>query len=335
MESGPRSRFNRQSLLAISEYAGISERAVDDHLHGRNVLPERASGRVVAAIRDLGLVLDERRPTVGLMIPDLATPFFGELASAVERAAVDRGWELILLPSGGAVSREVDHLARLHSGEVQGLLIATNNGSSSRLSQSIDRQDRIVLINEEIRGQDLPIVSYDNRAGGALIGSYFLDRGFRNVFYIGGPKDTTSSNSRGDGFRIALMGGLGRRPEFRQCFGAYTEDHGYETVCRLARAGRLPEAILAGSDSIAAGAIRALRDLSFNIPTDVSIATIDGTGLLAFLVPSIVSVRVPVEELAQRAMVTLLGTQVRSGRRVRVTLPVALVEGSSVRDLAA
>lgn len=330
-------RLSPQSVQAISQYAGLSELSVADHLRGRRPLPDRASGRIEAAIRDLGLDVERRSkeptPTVGLLIPSLVSPFFAELAAAVERAAIDRGWALVLLPTGDAVSREIEHIDRLKRGELQGLLLATNNGADRALARSIDDGDRVVLINEEVRGRDLSLVSYDNRASGALVGQFLVERGHRRFCYVAGPKDASSAVQRGNGLRTAVRNVLGRQADIRFCFGSYREEHGYDTVRRMAKAGTLPEALVAGSDSIAIGAIRALRELSVEIPRSLSLASIDGTNSLALARPRVVSIRVPAAELAERAMDVLLRRPSRSARPIRVTLPVQLVGGESVRDV--
>ena len=331
-------RLSTQSIRAISHYAGLSEMAVAEHLRGRRLLPDRASGRIDAAIRDLGLDVEcrsiERTPTVGLLLPDLVSPFFAELAAAVERATVDRGWALVLLPTGGSVTREIDHIARLRRGELQGLLVATNNGADRGLSRAIGETDPVVLINEEIRGRELSIVGYDNRASGALVGKHLVERGHRRFCYVAGPKDTTSAVQRGNGLRTAVRNALGSGADIRFCFGNHSEDHGYDTVTRMAKAGALPEALVAGSDTIAIGAIQAFRDLSVEVPASLSLASIDGTNSLALAGLRMVSIKVPVNDLGEHAMDTLLRSPLRGGRPVRVTLPVRLIGGGAVRDAA-
>jgi len=321
-------------LSQLAMYAGVSREALAAHLLGTRPLGERATARVRQAVTEFEFDVDRwirlQAPPlcVGLLVPNVFSPFFSTLATELEVAAHDSGCDLMVLPSGGRLATELRHVERFVRGELQGLVIATNNGSDERLSALCRELPGLVVVHEEIVGCSAPIVSSDDVSGGSLAAEHLLQHGHRQTTYLAGPRDVRSSADRAQGFKLRMSDAGGT---VRTVFGDFSEQHGYDTIMRLARDGRLSPAICAGSDTLAIGALKALRELGLDVPTDVSLVAIDGTSTLAYAEPLLSCVTVPLKDIAIRAMDYVL----RHNRhvpspRLRHRLPMSLQHRQSV-----
>lgn len=275
---------------------------------------------------------DYRRPlaTIGLITPDLFNPYFALLASELEKAACDLGADIVLLPSRNRIEIELRHITRLESLQLDGLLLVTNNGEQLARHRRVSELGKIVLLHEPVRGSQWHSVSPDNVEGGRLAARCLGHAGHRKFLYIGGPLESVGARERGSGFIAeAALKALDKN-DVTQCFGSYTEKHGYLTVLRLYNEGRLARAIFAGSDRIGEGALRAIHDLGLRVPDDVSLVCFNGAGPAHLFRPALTTVRVSTASIAYRGL-TLLRRRVGASQRpVRERVDVELVQRDSV-----
>ena len=319
----------------VAKAAKLSSAAVSRYLNGSLRLPPETARRIDTAVKTLGyrphpharsLSLG-RSDTIGLLLPEIANPFFSRLAAAVEAAADARGLGVMLCASLNKPQREIDYLVHLRRNLVDGLLFATNHPDDGALSLAVNEAPGVVLIDEDIEGTDVPKVFCDNEQGGRLAAEHLLAFGHADLAYVGGPHGLMSARARCAGFAESVR--RASRTVAVEHFGDYSREHG-EAAARDILDHR-PEvtAIFAGSDEILMGILSVLKERGRAVGSDMSLVTFDDVGPLDLLDPPITAIRQPVEEIGRIAVERIIDA-LRGNPSGVDRLPVDLVVRASV-----
>jgi LacI family transcriptional regulator len=343
------------TIKDVARAAGVSVSTVSHVLSGHRPISEPTRRRVLEAIDRLGYrpnrlaqgLVSKSSRSLGLLVPDLGNPFFGCIAEAMEIAAHDRGYSVILCNTNLDPGREADYLSVLLSRQVDGLLYFPGTRvPNPALLEAVAAGVPVVVVDERIA--DLPGVFVDNFDGGRQLGRLLAALGHRSLLFIGGPEGLPTVSDRLNGLRAGLEEG-GVVPErLLLRFGEYRVSHGYATIHRCAQEGllaleseRRPTAVVAANDMIALGALRALRELNLRVPQDCSLTGFDGVEFTALITPSLTTVQQPFGRIAVAAVELLLelikAGEARKGEAAaenaalsHVVLPVFLVVRESV-----
>jgi len=302
------------TLSDVAAEAGVSPTAVSRYLNNRIELPQATRDRIDAAIAKLGYrpnVLARRLSTgkaeaISLVTPDIANPFFAELAAAVEHEAHERGYAVYISSTGSGAGTEADAIARMADGHVDGLIMMTNRVDDGTLAGLLSGRDNVVLLDEDIAGVNLPRVFVENAEGAYRATRHLIEAGHRNIALVGGPNRLMSVNERLDGFNRAMAeAGLPVPPGWVM-LGDYTSRFGETAAAVLLDAPRRPTAILACSDYIAIGVMKTVRALGLDIPRDLSLVGFDDMAFAELVDPPLTTVRQPVGEMGRLAVRHLL-----------------------------
>ena len=329
------------TLNDVAREAGVSPTAVSRHLNRSIELPQATRDRIDAAVKKLDYrpnVLAKRlsmgkAEVIGLVAPEIANPFFAELAAAVEEEAAKRGYGVYLTSTRGDRSREVDALSRLSDQYVDGLIMITNQPDDGTLSAMLAQHENVVLLDEDVAGVSVPRVFVENASGTFMATEHLIANGHRDIVVVSGPEDLFTVGERLAGHREALDAhGICYRPE-RALFGAYSRDFGYEAAFRVARMTPRPTAVLACSDYIAIGMLQGFRELGLGVPEDISLVGFDDMPFASLIDPALTTIRQPIAEMGKLALDRLLAVLDGSGDTSVTRLPVTLVERLSVAKL--
>lgn len=297
----------------VAKRAGVATGTVSRVLNNHPSVAEEVRARVRDVIDELGYKPDPLARSmrskvsrlIGIIIPDLANPFFAELVQCAEQAATTHGYNVIFMTSFDDVSKETDRLAQLASRKVDGIILVPSN-SFHELSPPKDMP--MVVVDRLIPGY--PGVGADNRGGAKLAVDYLLELGHRRIACIAGPSGSPTAKDRLQGYWDAL----------EQCSGsplagpnlvvesAFDYEGGRSAgTYLLARArDERPTAIFAGTDQQAIGCMRAANDLGIPVPAALSIVSFDGIPLSDMVAPRLTTVRQPIQKIAAAAVSALL-----------------------------
>ncbi|SNB71427.1 transcriptional regulator, LacI family [Arboricoccus pini] len=307
---------------------------ISRHLNGSIVLPQETVKRIDDAI----LALDYhpnpharrlslgRSETIGLVLPEIANPFFARLAGAVEEAADAEGLGLVLCATLNRQGRELDYLARLGRDGVDGLIFVTNHPDDGSLARSIETIPGAVLLDEDVPGTVAPKIFCDNEAGGYLAGQALLAAGHRRIGCIGGLAGMTSMDGRWQGLCRAVRE---CGPEAAITFstnGPYSVAEGRRAARLFLAAAEPPSALFVCSEEAALGVLEGLRDADIDVPGDVSLIAFDDVGPLHLLTPPLTAIRQPIEAMGRRAVEAIV-TKIGPGIEL---MPVELIVRQSV-----
>ena len=328
------------SLQDVARAAGLSPATVSRFLNGSLSLPPETAERINAAIAALNYrpnpharsLSRGRSDTIGLVVPDVANPFFAKLAAAVEHHAGQAGLGLMLCSSVNRQSRELDYIERLRRNHVDGLLFTTNHQDEDQaLRRAIDASRNIVVMDEDVEGTSVPKVFGDNLEGGRLAARHFTEAGHRHLAYVGGSRNIMTSRDRARGFAGEAAAHGGR--VIAELFGHYTMDYGRAAMAELL--DRYPDvtAVFIGADQIMYGMAQVAKERGRRLGEDISIITYDDVGPLSLLDPPVTAIHQPVEEIGRLGFELLMKRMAGDMANPLIRLPVTLIERGSVKRL--
>ena len=245
------------SIREVAARAGVSLGTVSNVLNRPDVVAEPTRIRVQAAIKELGFIRNEsarqlragRSRTIGLVVLDVANPFFTDVARGVEDEASEAGLAVILCNSDDQKAKESRYLEVLEEHRVQGILITPVAGADERLARLQRRGTPVVLVDSRSPSRGQCSVSVDDVLGGDLAVSHLLDAGHEQIAFVGGPLSIRQVADRHDGAVRAL-----------QRAGRSQDDlHMFETPALNVAAGQRAGAELAGLPAATPADRRVLR----------------------------------------------------------------------------
>ncbi|HEY3549193.1 MAG TPA: LacI family DNA-binding transcriptional regulator [Propionicimonas sp.] len=298
----------RPRLKDVARLAGVSAGTVSHTLNH----PDRVTGEtrelVLEAIRQLGFVPNAHaralksgaNQVIGLVVLDIASPFFMQVARAVERCAREMGHVVILSSSDDDSERESALLRILAAQRVRGCLLTPAGAAPSPAWFSRNRLP-VVLLDHPGGSQDCS-VAVDHVAGARLAVRHLLELGHRRVAFVGGPVGLRQMADRAQGARHAIID-AGQDPVrvlvevMEPAFGIAD---GIDAAEQLL-AGGLPSAVFCGNDMLAFGVYRRLRQEGLRVPEDVALVGYDDVDFAADWVVPLTSVRQPTDQLGYLA----------------------------------
>jgi LacI family transcriptional regulator len=311
------------TIKDVAREAGVSVGTASQALRGSAVVREATRQRVLAVAARLryqpsalarGLVT-RRTHTVGLLISDIANPFFIRAVRAVEDVAQENGYNVILCNTDEAPAKETQYLRVLMEKRVDGIILATTAASRRGVREIQWQRIPLVLFDRELPGVATHVVKVDGVLGGRLATLHLLGLGHRRIAIIHGPLDRSTGVERLEGYRTALRA-AGMRPDpalIRE--GNFKQDSGYGVARALLDLAAPPTALFCTNNLMTVGALRALRERSVRIPEDLSLVGYDDMEWWTLTHPPLTTVGQPVYDLGREAMRLLLAQMGSEKRR--------------------
>jgi LacI family transcriptional regulator len=323
----------------VAELAGISPAVVSYVLNGgpRRVAPETRD-RVLAAIEQLGYrpngiarsLRVNRTMTLGLLVPDNSNPFFAELARAVEEAAFDTGYTLLIGNATDDEARQTAYVRTFLQRQVDGLLLVPAHGPVTCLAELTASQKPWVVLDRRVDEQvGVSQILVDNLGGARAATAHLLEHGRVRIACIAGPRDVMPTTERVAGWRAALEA-AGQAPAVDDLRHVpFGRPAGYRAALDLCR-NDPPDGLFVASDEQALGVLRALTELGLRCPEDVAVVAFDGIAAAGYAVPALSTMAQPFAELGRRGIAALLRLIATPDAEVeQLKLPVTFVARGS------
>lgn len=332
---------NKATIADVARRAGVSPTAVSRWLNGSIRLPPATSDRIRSAVAELKYqphaqarrLSRGKADAIGIIVPDIANPFFALLAGEAERVAVAEGYDVVIWSSRNQIDRELACFDRLAAGYIDGLLLITNHEDDGRLAERVAAAPgRVVIIDEDVHQTAVPKFFVENEFGGYLATRHLIDSGHRQIAHMGGPRGVMSAIERANGWRRALAEVGIAAPTEWHVFSEYEVDPARADAAALFAISPAPTAVFAGSDAIALGIMHQARGRGVAIPAALSLVGFDGMPITELLGPPLTSVAQPIDSLgrlgAERLVAMIDAAAPADADTVR--LPVVLTTRGSV-----
>jgi LacI family transcriptional regulator len=249
-------------------------------------------------------LITSKTQTLGVLLPDLYGEFFSEVIRGMDDTAQRHGFHLLISRSY-ADKHGIETAMRAMRGRVDGVAVMSPDLDAESLL-NVPSTIPVVLLCSVSRGNEIDSLTIQNCRGAREMVSDLVTRGHARVAIIKGSPRNYDAAERLRGYRMALRE-AGLNPEASlEREGDFTEAGGYAAALELLAMKGRPTAIFAANDSMAIGAMSALRESGVGVPEEMAVAGFDDIPLARFMDPPLSSVHVPIRQLGARAVELLL-----------------------------
>ncbi len=276
---------NKLTIRHIAELANVSKATVSRVLNEYPHVRPEVREKVQKVISETGyqpnniarLLASDRSSIIGLVISASAQmvfsdPYFPALTEAISRGAADNNLILSLFVSYTEKQGRDTLNGILAAGLFDGLIITADHKGDAFVSQLQEADIPFVFIGRPSEAEGINYVDADNVKGGYLATSHLTSLGYGRIGTIASDQNT-AGDDRLAGYRSALKErGIAIEEELL-AFGDYSLESGYAAMKELIQ--RQPEAVFVGSDTMALGALRALREAGLRVPEDIALVSHD------------------------------------------------------------
>lgn len=302
---------SRPTVRDVASLASVSVGTVSNVMTGKAYVSPVTRVRVERAIADLGYVPSAvarglargRTDLVGLLIPNVANPFFAELARGVEQVLGTTGASLLLGNSDEDDAKEARFLDRVLAHRVDGLVVVTTDRNWQRV-EAIAREVPVVVADQRLEGWSGDSVLADNELGMAMAVRHLTGLGHRRIGYIGGDERLATARDRRQAFLrataelVVSTTGPGA--------GRFTIASGRRQLKTLLAGPEPPTAVCAANDLLALGALLEAKKQGIRVPEQLSVIGFDDIIDARLSEPALTTIRQPAQEFGEVAARTLL-----------------------------
>ncbi|MFD1670766.1 LacI family DNA-binding transcriptional regulator [Agrilactobacillus yilanensis] len=320
-------------LEDVAKRANVSKTTVSRVLNNRGYLSQKTIDKVYAAMKELNYhpnavarqLYKNQTNLIGILLPTVANPFFGELTDTLERLLYQQGFKVLIGNSMNDPKKETAYLNQLLSKQVDGLIVGTHNQGIKQY----DYQDLPVVAIDRIMNEDIPIIASDNYHGGVLATTHLIDRGAEKIIHTNGPLTLETPSQR-------------RRVAYEETMMAhnltpltYTVDFNISSEAKKVVFQKLLEehpdvdGIFAANDTDAALIMQVAAEFGRHIPDDLLLVGYDGTKLIRDLIPSLTTIIQPIEAISTTAINVLKQRLAHEDTEKEYILPVELWPGTT------
>jgi LacI family transcriptional regulator len=307
----------------VAALAGVAPSTVSYVINnGPRSVSLKAREKVLKAIAklsyhpsDVARSLRTRRTrTIGLVIPDITNPYYGEMAQAVEEVSFEHDYTVILADSSHLPERELRYAQVLRSKQADGVIFLPVTPDLEALHVLQRAGIPVVVLERFVPGY--PCIMLDEHFAGLLATRHLIELGHRRIGCIALAADSTSSAVRLEGYRAALLE-AGILPEKELIVvGAVNGYSAGETEARrFLQLSQRPTAVVAHNDLVAIGAMKAFVEAGLKIPGDISVVGFDDIAAASYVQPPLTTIACPKGRMG-KAAIDLLFRLMHSEERV-------------------
>jgi len=331
------------TLEEVARLTGVSRstvsRVINDH---PNVRPQTRE-RVWQAIRKSRYqphavarsLVTNRTQIIGMVIPEAVTtlftdPFFSIVLRGATNACNAHRYQLMLSLFAASADQQERYQNLLGNGYLDGVIVASASLDDPLISDLLRDQVPFVSIGRH-PNRRVHSVDVDNLGGARMAVEHLIGLGHRRIATITGRLDTTHGQDRLEGYHQAMQAHGIPVEEGLITEGDFTESSGMVGMQRLLPAS--PSAVFVASDTMAVGALKALRQAGRQVPQEIALVSFDDIPVASAIEPGLTTVRQPIERMGSMAVEVLLGLVESSLEEEvpvhRIVLPTELVVRAS------
>jgi LacI family transcriptional regulator len=306
----------RITIADVARVVGVSMMTVSRVINNKGDVSPATRQRVLQVIEDLGYrpsgiargLATQHTGTLGLVVPDIANPFFAEVARGVENIAHAQGYNVFLCNTNEDQNRELDVLNSLAEKWVDGIVLCSSRLDNDALLEVTQSHPAVVLVNRRLEADasGVSTVLVDDLTGARMATEHLIHTGHKNIGFLTGPPGSRSGQWRVQGYRETMQSaGIPILPPWMQSCSPIAA-HGCEIAKVLLSVHPEITALLCYNDLVAVGALKAYQEAGLRVPEDVAVVGFDDIPLAALVTPSLTTCHIPRYDLGARAVELLL-----------------------------
>lgn len=328
------------NIKEVAAKAKVSTATISRTINSSGLVSPRTAARVWKAIQELGYypntqaraLVSGRSHIFGLIISDIANPFFPELVKSFEDAAIQHGYEVMIANTDYKSERMTLCVRRMIERKVEGVAIMTSEIDPALVEELSRRELPIVFLDI---GKLKPLISdisvdYTNGIREAV--EHLVSLGHQRIGFISGPLGLKSARTRKTAFLTCMRQCGIRENQQVLVHGNHKVDGGQAAMREILAMANRPTAVLTSNDLTAIGALHAIFNAGLSVPEDISVIGFDDIELTQFTQPPLTTVRLSREELGRKAFDALYQSAEglsNTGLRMRVSTSLVLRQSTA------
>lgn len=331
------------TIKEVAKRANVSISTVSRVINGSKPVSDDVKKRVLEVIRETGytpnpvarsLVMKKSR-LIGVIIPDVASFYIGEVLSAIEEISRTYDYDIILCNSYGEIDQELKYMEVLKSKQVEGIIFFANR--LDKLHEEFIEKNNIpvVMVNRCSDNESIYSVTIDHFKAVYDMTTYLIENGHKKIALIrNGKSNDVFGIDQLEGYKKALEE---KDIDFNKGYifnGNFQVEKAYQAVEKMIKDEELPTVIFATSDNMSMGVLNCLYDYGYEVPKDISVVGYYDTRMSVLLRPKLTTVSQPIYDMGAIA-VRLLIKKIKGEKTADnlVILPHSLTVRDSCRKI--
>ncbi|MBA7493172.1 HTH-type transcriptional repressor PurR [subsurface metagenome] len=302
------------TMKQVAKLAKVSVSTVSHVINKTRFVDNSTQQRVLKAMAELSYhpnviaqsLRRKRTNTVGLIISDIANPFFPEVVRGIEKQLTKKRYSIILANTDDDIEKEKQLTVLLYGKRVDGFIIVTSGGENKHINFLVQQKVPVVLLDRRIDELELDAALVDNQKGAQIITKHLIEVGHRRIGIITGPLVISTGKERLSGYLEALKEHALPRDDELIKIGNFKVQSGHSLALELISLPSTPTAILACNNMMGLGAMNALQEKGIQVPAEMGLAIIDDLPWFRYMDPPLTVVAQPAFELGETAAKLLL-----------------------------
>lgn len=299
------------TIYDVAREAGVSMATVSRVVNGNPNVKPATRKKVMEAIEQLGYrpnavargLASKKTTTVGVIIPDISSIFFAELARGIEDIATMYKYNIILCNSDQNKEKEIRLINTLLEKQVDGIVFMGGQITDEHAAQFKNSPVPVVLAATLDSEKTIPsvVIDYQQAVYDAI--NHLISEGHKNIGMLSGPlEDPVNGYQKFAGYRQAIEEAGLTFNENMIKIGDYTYDSGIEAMQSFLEIEEKPTAIFASTDEMALGIIHGAQDRGYEVPKDFEVIGFDNTRLATMVRPTLTTVVQPMYDIGAVSM---------------------------------
>ena len=298
----------------VARKAGVSGATVSRVFNRPGTVAAKTREKVLRAAKELNYhpnaiarnFVKGRSGNIGVVVPYIqgvhifSSYYFSEILSGIGEALKENGYNLLLFLHNAGHEEEDAYLKYFVGGKVDGCILLGTYRNDGNLLKLKDSGCKFCLVNNYIPGSGISFIDADNLKGSYEATTHLINLGHRRIAFLNGPLRYANSVDRLAGYSRAMKDNC--LPVEKDCLleGNYGRKSGYAAASRLFKLHKLPDAVFAANDRMAAGLVQGLKEKGVRVPEDIAVVGFDDSDIATVLEPKLTTVRVLFFEMGKR-----------------------------------
>jgi len=299
------------TLADVAKVAGVGVMSVSRVVNGTRKVSKRTEDKVLAAIRRIGyepneaakILKGQRARVFGLIVPDIADPFFATCANAVQLSAREAGYITWMVSSNHQAAIERQQAEMMMQKQIAGLIVVPMIPDTDYFLKAQSSGLPVIALDRPLAQADADAVTVDNREASVRLVEHLLGHGHRNILCVTDEQRIITRQERLTGYTQAMQRA---KLSTRVCTVGSSHGSFADQFSSIFTTDPKPTAIFALGDLLTVEVLRHLQDAHVKIPEEVALVSFDDFDAATLVSPKITVVRQPVAELGHRAVSLLL-----------------------------
>ncbi len=302
----------------VAQCAGVSISTVSNALSGKKPVSPQLKKRVMDAVCQLEYEANPigrqlktgRSQQIAFLVPSITSIFFPDVLKSMQSAADAAGYTVSVFGTKGNVARERRIINLLRGQGFDGIFLdSCADVDKPETAEYLDFLHAVNFADDPMRiicvetaiSPKLDAVVINDADGIAMVTEYLIRSGHRHFAHIAAPNQYFHAKNRRKGFLTALMLNGISVDEAVIVEGNFTCRSGYDAMVEILNSGRRVDAVVAGNDQMAIGALYCLKERGIRVPEDVAVAGFNDNVPASLITPSLTTMRVPKTEMGSCA----------------------------------